>query len=498
MPDSNAPAYPTTEHLKRGPPDPSREPERARNEKWARVFMLAPVLQETEAAGRGFAFGVKGPISVPMAVRRPGADRGSRDAWIFFCHPYAVFPGDAAFWNAPVTKGVLEARLVERTPHGLRLYDEVGAGITAERVTATYPGALGVLRARILRAGATVPYAPDLVRLELDVLQCLRLVTLCLKTRSPINALAEIDKILRKPNPRQFTAEAFDEEDRDVIRRFGSLRESGTLTEVTSRFRVSDNQFTQAADVRDGAGRQLVQKLLKEWQKFESEHGVRLEELGREISKCDADARRLALDRERARDESSEQGRVARIFSTGKQKILDRLDAELATVEARRKALEAEFDAIPGYSRVRGISDGIEAFTKLVEGVRRLATNIFDHNVSQQHVKALEDLSLQLEAPDVEFREAALAQHESRLQAVTLGSARGPSARRSTRHGGAWMRSKHGCERPRRERALHERSGRGHAGGSPLHVRPAHGLRPPLRLVRHGLRLPRGRASLDR
>src|SRR5581483_5458611 len=73
------------------------------------------------------------------AVRRPGTDLGIRDAWIFFSHPYAVFPKDAVFWNAPRTqKGVLEARLVERNDAGFCLYDEVGANIVADRV----PGSL--------------------------------------------------------------------------------------------------------------------------------------------------------------------------------------------------------------------------------------------------------------------------------------------------------------------------------------------------------------------
>src|SRR5438105_12818924 len=99
MPEPGSHAYPTAEHVQRGPPDPSREPERARSEKWCRVFAIVPVARETEKGPR-HEFTVRGPVVMPMAIRRKGTDLGSKDAWIFFTHPWAVFHRDATFFNS--------------------------------------------------------------------------------------------------------------------------------------------------------------------------------------------------------------------------------------------------------------------------------------------------------------------------------------------------------------------------------------------------------------
>src|SRR5581483_11202078 len=288
-------------------------------------------------------------------------------------------------------KGTLEARLVERTEQGFRLYDEVGAGFAAERVTQSYPAALGVLRARTL--------AKDLIRFELDLLECFRLLTLCLQTRSPLNALADLENKLTDPNLRTFTYGVFDDNDLAIIRQFGALKRGGTgaLSEVTPRFRVDEAHFMQTSEVKDGAGRQVVVDLVKEWQGFEQEHGATLERLGTEIALAERDARKIALEIEREKDDQAEENKLTR-FLTGRAKMIKKLEDDRAAILEKEKRLRAEFDAIPGYERVKGVASQVEDFKKIVDGVRRLATNIFDHNVSQQQIKTLEDLFAKIQA----------------------------------------------------------------------------------------------------
>jgi hypothetical protein len=393
MPDQPAaPAYPTAQHVQRGPPDPAREPERAKAEKWCRVFVVVPTPCDGRGQNQGhYDWNVKGPFGIPMAVRKKGTDLGSRDAWIFFTHPFAAFHKDAVFWNAPAAKGVLEARLAERTPHGFRLFDEVGAGFAAERVTGSFAAAMGVFRGRVLTTAFEGPYAPDLTRLDIDVLECFRLFTLCLKTKSPLNALASIDDLLKNKNVARFFEADIEEADRAVIRQFGALRAGGTFTEVTNRFWVDEAHFTQSTDVKDGKGRQLILDLIHEWQRFEQEHGTHVETLGRELGVCDTEIRRLSLELEREKDASTEESAVTR-FLTRRKKVISQLEADRTAFLARKKVLEAEYDAIPGYDRVKGLSAKIEGFKKVVDGVRRLATNVFDHNVSQQQIKTLDEI----------------------------------------------------------------------------------------------------------
>src|SRR5579883_1329014 len=207
MPSGREVAYPTADHIHRGPPDPQKDPARARDEKWTRVVGIVPVPRDTDK-GQRWELQTKGPISIPMAVRRKGTDIGSKDAWIFFTHPHAIFHPDSVYFNAPRVPGTLEARLCERSEQGFRLYDEVGAGFAADRVTGSYAAALGVFRARVFAKGFEGPYARELVRFEIDLLECFRLLTLCLQTRSPINALAELDRLLRgSVNLQHFTAQ---------------------------------------------------------------------------------------------------------------------------------------------------------------------------------------------------------------------------------------------------------------------------------------------------
>jgi hypothetical protein len=391
MAEAQPPAYPTAEHLQKGPPDPAQEPERARAEKWCRIHAVIPVLRQMEKGPR-IEFTTRGPIAVPMAVRRKGSDIGSKDAWIFFTHPWAVFHKDATFWNAPKPpRGVLEARLVESTSHGFKLYDEVGAGFTADRVVHSYPAALGIFRSKHLGTVANDPYTRDLVRLEIDLLELFRLTGLCLQTRSPINAIAEMDRLLTEKNVRAFTQGTFDDQDAALIRQLGALRRGGTFDEATSKFRVDEVHFTRTADVKDGRGQQLVVALAKEWEAFNQTHGATVERLGVEIGRCESEVRRIALQIEHEKDEHATENKITR-FLTGRVKAMKKLEDERTALQAREKELRAEFDAIPGYDRLNGLTEQIESFKKVVDGVRRLATNIFDHNVTQQHVKALEEL----------------------------------------------------------------------------------------------------------
>lgn len=416
------PSFPTADLVRQGPPDPQFHPERARSEKWCRVYCLAPTAKRDADGTTRAEFATKGPFAMPMAVRRPGTDLGSRDAWIFFSHPYSVFPRNAVFWNAGKgQKGVLEARIVERTEHGVVLYDEVGAGFVCERVPGTLPAALGVFRGRVLgQEGIDAPYAKDVLHLELDLLECFRLTTLCMKTRNPINALADMNRFLRKPNVGLFFLDSFADKDRAVIREFGALREGGTFTEVTERFRVIETEFTQTTDVKDGKGRQLVLELLREWQAFEAEHGTRVEELGREIASCDQEAHKLALELEREKDEHATEGRLSRFLSR-RLKAISKIEGDRTAILEKKKQLEAEFDGIPGYSRVRGLTDRIETMKKHIEVVRRTATNVFDHNVSQQTLKALEEIVARLDKPiAADERKSAYGKYDMRLRAEVL------------------------------------------------------------------------------
>src|SRR5262245_34429961 len=171
----SGPAYPAAELLRAGPPDPDADPERARGEKWCRVHFVVPVAKQQPDGKQIVELSRRGPFPIPMAVRRPGTDLGARDAWIFFTHPYTAFPRDAAFWNAPRQRGVLDARLVRRAEQGIELYDEVGVAKDAETVSASLPQALGVLRQRAFAATSPVPWLTELLRLEVDVLESFRI-----------------------------------------------------------------------------------------------------------------------------------------------------------------------------------------------------------------------------------------------------------------------------------------------------------------------------------
>src|SRR5205085_10643959 len=117
------------------------------------------------------------------------------------------------FWNASKQRGVLEARLAQHTPYGVELYDEVGVSKDALPVASTLAQALGTLRRRALAGQTDAPCIVDLLKLEVDALEVFRLLTLCMKTKSPINALAELHGLLLRPNVRTFLGTVFSEED---------------------------------------------------------------------------------------------------------------------------------------------------------------------------------------------------------------------------------------------------------------------------------------------
>lgn len=405
--------------MRAGPPDPDADPERAKNEKWCRVQFVVPAAKPRDDGSQVIELSRRGPFPVPMAIRRAGSDLGSRDAWIFFTHPYAAFPREAAFWNAPRQRGILEARLVRATPHGIELYDEVGVAKDADPVSGSLPQALGVLRSRTLAAGESPAWFQELLRLEIDVLESFRLLTLCMKTRSPINALAELHGLVLKPAVRAFVGSGtFAEEDLLSISRAAQARSDRTFDLEFSHFRVDGADFVQSAEIRDGRGRQLLVDLVSEWEAFTKEHGARIEKLGREIAECDAEDRKLRLELEREKD-SAAGSKIGR-FLSGADRNMKRLDDQRRAVMVKRRSLEGEFDTIPGYARVRGLTDRVEGFKKTVDGIARLATNVFDHNVTQQTIKQMEELVLKYSVAKDEDRASVQKSYDQRLRADVL------------------------------------------------------------------------------
>src|SRR5688572_28128377 len=82
--DHPPPAYPSSELLRAGPPDPDRDPDRVRQEKWCRVYMVVPVPRQREDGTVKIELQTRGAFAIPMAIRRQGVDLGSREAWVFF------------------------------------------------------------------------------------------------------------------------------------------------------------------------------------------------------------------------------------------------------------------------------------------------------------------------------------------------------------------------------------------------------------------------------
>lgn len=410
---------PPAELLRKGPPLSVRELDRAPREKWGCLRAVVPVVHAEQ--GR-YDFVERGPYTLPLGVLRPDAQRGAQDAWRFFMHPADKLPRDAAWWNEPA-KACLGARLVVRGARGLWFYDEVGAQLPgAETVAESYHAALGELRRRALGLdapdAAPAPYARDLLLLDLDLLELLRLITLLVKTSAPVEAMRELARLLERPAVRRFADDVLSADERDVLLASPSAEAFGYLA---GKFRVEEADFTQVVDVKDERGRQAIRELLDEFAAFEAEHGAHVQELSRGIA--EAEAKLLAL-RERILElQRAEAGRsrISRMFSRGAIAELAAHKAEGVRTLRHKRALEAEFDALPGYARVRGLTRRVQDFQQSVAGVHRAATSFFDHNVSQQQLKAMRQIVAErIETGDQAGVAAGLKNYDLRLRADVL------------------------------------------------------------------------------
>ena len=388
--------YPPAEFVRGGPPHDVRELHRQKTEKWARVVLVFPRPEDTPDRTR-YDFVSKGPFTLPMAVVREGVDRGSRDAWQFFTHPYAVFPEDAAYFNVP-GEGCLGARLFVRTPQGVQLYDEVGAGLPgSEFVADSYQGALGVLRRRVLedpRRSAEVSFAPDLLETDIDLLEVFHLSTLLLRTHTPGDVLNRLYRLFRKPTVHDFAWSIFDEEEQDLMR---GLREGRVNPEdAVARFRVNEEDFTKITDVRDASGRQAILELLSEWQAFEAQHAERLHELGlgiqREEQQLEEIKARVRELQQQGKTKKDTRSGLSRLFGRNPKSELTELKGEAVRALRAKREHEAAFDQIPGYGQVRGLTDRVQGFQASIAEIHRLARDLSEHNVDRELLESLRAL----------------------------------------------------------------------------------------------------------
>lgn len=417
--------FPAPEFVRRGPPVSVRDLERASSEKWARVMAVLPEADETSLEGgrRRHAFVARGPYTLPMATRREGVDAGSRDAWRFFTHPYSVFPADVAFYNV-AARGVLGARLHARGGGGVRLYDEVGAGMPgAEMVTESYFAALGVIRHRALGKGEVkLPYARDLVDLDLEVLELFRLTTLLMRPQNPLGALRELHRVLSAPSLRWCVEAVFDEDELEAVEALATSDHMDAVqaAAVATRFRVDEADFTQLADVRDEKGRQAISALLTEFQAFEAQHGERIRELSLGIAEAEA---RLDMIKQRVLDlqkDEAGKSRFTRFFSRGQQTIAE-LKAEGVHAIRTRRALEAAFDEIPGYYKLKGLTERVQGFQATIKAIYSLAGTFFEHNVTADQLKNMRSIVWQkVDAGDDEQARVGWKSYDLRLRADVL------------------------------------------------------------------------------
>ncbi|RMG11568.1 MAG: hypothetical protein D6731_15370 [Planctomycetota bacterium] len=413
--------FPPVDLVRRGPPVDARGLSRQGAEKWARVMLVVPRPLETSERVR-YDFVEKGPITLPLAVRREGTDAGSKDAWLFFTHPHTVFPADATFYNVP-GRGCLGARLACHGNDGVRLYDEVGAGLPrSERVADSFAGALGVLRQRVLgemKEPSDSELARDMLELDLDLLELFNLTVDLLRAENPLRALSELYPHLLKPSVHHFAWDAFDEREHDVMRALAD-GERSSLREMSSAFRVIRRDFTRVADVRDARGRQAILELLQEYEAFEREHAETLADLGRRIQ---AEEERLAEVRAKVRQlqRSEEQSsRVGRLLSR-RRNTLRMLRAEAVKALRAKRELEARYHQIPGYERLEGLTRRVQGFEAEIRRVFELARDMVEHTVSRDELDALRALvEEKILSEDPAAVRAGYRQYSLRLRAEVL------------------------------------------------------------------------------
>ena len=406
--------FPAPEFLRAGPPQDVKELDRVEREKWARVMLVVP--ERRESGGRtAFELALRGPYTIPLAVRREGVDPGRKDAWAFFSHPASVFPPEAAFWNVS-GKGCLGARLAERTEKGVRLWDEVGAGLpAAEPVSDGLAGALGVLRRRAFAGPLPTTWSLDLLDLELDLLDLLRLSTLILRSQSPRVVAKDLLGLLARPAIRAFAEGCHDPEDLATMRAL--VEGQGDAEELGARLRIRPTDFTRTADVRDVHGKQALLVLLEEYEAFQREHGGRLRELGQGIAGAEARLEAIKAEVRRLQADAASKGRVTRFFSRTDD-TLRQLKAEAIQCLRTMRELEAAYRQVPGYERLQGLTDRIQSFQASLDRVQALATDLFDHCVTQAQTGALRQLRSQVADP--EGSKSGLKPYDLRLRADVL------------------------------------------------------------------------------
>jgi hypothetical protein len=409
------PAYPSRSLLHRGPPRPDRGASKAR-EKWCRV---AQIISRPGASGQ-VNFQVKGPYTIPMAIRREGTQLGEAEkAWLFFTHPYSVFDPEGAFFNVTPQSGILSSTLVRRGREGVTLFDEVGTGVR-ERVSATYQAALGVMRHRTMKPeGDRTPpreLARGFLKTDLRLLRVFRILTLLLKSQSPRLLFKELESLLSDPTVISFFGEEFNSRELALIRREASLRGDPHEHLEELGFAISPDDFMSSDQLRDGNGVQVVAQLKKRWDDFRSRSGKALENIESERAAVEAtiESARRKLELEITRRESMKGlGR----YISGRLFSLDGAHAKLAALEARAKELESAHVNMPGYREIIAFSERLKGFNEICQGVARLATNVFDHNVDLNTIKSMEELASSIEQSDAEQRRLDLRRYTMQLRA---------------------------------------------------------------------------------
>lgn len=413
--------FPPVEFVRTGPPIGVKDIHRQDTEKWGRVMMVTPRPLETADRTR-YDFVEKGPVTLPLAVRREDSDAGSRDAWQFFTHPYAVFPADATYYNVS-GNGCLGSRIFVRGEEGVLLYDEVGAGLpNSERVSESFPGALGVLRNRVLgdlKVISESEMALDLFELDLDLLEVFNLTVGLLRDENPLKALAELYPQLLKPSVHTFAWDAFDEREHDIMRALAN-GEGGTLKEMSSTFRVIRRDFTRITDVTDARGRQAILELLNDFEAFEKEHGEHLSELSHKI---EVEVQTLEAIKDKVKQlqaGAKQQSRVTRMFSRSESTV-NQLKAEAVKAVRAKRALEAEFGEIPGYDQLQGLTERVRSFEVEIKRIFDLAHGLITHTVSREDLDALRKIvEEKIRSDDEKEQLSGYRQYGLRLRADVL------------------------------------------------------------------------------
>ncbi|MGE0710748.1 MAG: hypothetical protein AB7N76_27870 [Planctomycetota bacterium] len=422
--------FPPADFVRRGPPVSIRDVERKKQEKWARVMVVLPRPEETAERVR-YDFTQKGPFTLPLASLRSDIDAGDKNAWQFFTHPYSVFPQDSCFYNVS-GKGCLGARLFVRAPEGVRIYDEVGANLDrSEFVSESFPGALGVLRNRVL--GGTPeesfesPFLVDLLELDVDLLELFYLSTLLLKGNQSQKALERIDAQLQRTTLHLFAHDLFTEDEHELMQR---VRAGDADEAAFAQLGVRDLDLVQVTDVVDPQGKQIVSELAREYEAFEAQHKDLLTELSLKIHERDHELEvikgKVKALQQAKQDDKAKRGisgmfKRATLFGKSKTEQINELKAEAVKAIRAKREHERAMEEIPGYERVRGLTERVQGFTSSVQTIQDMARNIVDHNVTRAQLNGLRSLVREkVGGMDEEEGRRALRTYTLRLRAEIL------------------------------------------------------------------------------